>query len=148
MIFTKRTNTDNRLPEIFDAMLRTDWLGGQVDSGNNIRNNPAVNIVETTDNFIVEVAAPGKAKDEFVIALDNEILTISSEEKEEKNSAATDIKYTRKEFSYSSFKRTFSLPETVNSEQISANYENGILVITMPKREEAKVQAKRMIEIS
>ena len=109
---------------------------------------PAVNIHESDENFIVEVAAPGKSKEDFKIELDNDVLTISAEDKIDKEASDKNGKYTRREFSYSTFKRAFSLPDTVDSSKISANYNNGVLEIGLPKKEEAKVQAKRMIEIS
>lgn len=148
MTLTKRTTNDNWLPSIFDDMFKTDWLGGTTNVNNIGVSIPAVNIKESDDNFMVEVAVPGMKKDQFNIELDNDMLTISSQEKDEKETNLEDGKFTRREFSYKSFKRAFSLPETVDSEQIAANYENGVLFITLPKREEAKVQAKRMIEIS
>ena len=148
MTLTKRTTNDNWLPSIFDDMFKTDWLGGTTNVNNIGVSIPAVNIKESDDNFMVEVAVPGMKKDQFNIELDNDMLTISSQEKDEKETNLEDGKFTRREFSYKSFKRAFSLPETVDSEQIAATYENGVLFITLPKREEAKVQAKRMIEIS
>lgn len=148
MTLTKRTTNDNWLPSIFDDMFKTDWLGGTTNVNNIGVSIPAVNIKESDDKFMVEVAVPGMKKDQFNIELDNDMLTISSQEKDEKETNLEDGKFTRREFSYKSFKRAFSLPETVDSEQIAANYENGVLFITLPKREEAKVQAKRMIEIS
>lgn len=148
MTLTKRTTNDNWLPSIFDDMFKTDWLGGTANVNNIGVSIPAVNITESDDNFKVEVAAPGKAKKDFNIELENDVLTISSEMNDEKETPVENGKFTRREFSYHSFKRAFGLPETVNSEEISANYENGVLTILLPKREEAKVQAKRMISIS
>ncbi|QED37456.1 Hsp20/alpha crystallin family protein [Antarcticibacterium arcticum] len=143
-----KRNEANWLPSVFDDMFKTDWLGGTTNVNSIGTSIPAVNIQETDDNFMVEVAAPGKTRDDFNIELDNDILTISSEEKKEMETSDKSGRYTRKEFSYSNFKRAFSLPETVNNEMISASYENGVLLINLPKKEEAKVQAKRMIEIS
>ena len=139
---------ENWLPSVFDDMFKTDWLGGTTNVNNIGTRIPAVNIHESDENFIVEVAAPGKSKEDFKIELDNDVLTISTEEKLEKETSEKSGKYTRKEFSYSTFKRAFSLPETVDNSKISANYNNGVLEIALPKKEEAKVQAKRMIEIS
>ena len=85
-------------------------------------------------------------KEEFNIALDNDILIISSEN--EKTTPEEKDDYTRKEFSYNKFKRSFNLPDTVNRTDILASYENGILLVKLPKKEEAKVQPKRLIEIS
>tara|TARA_R100000935_G_C2758128_1_gene132490 strand:+ start:32 stop:475 length:444 start_codon:yes stop_codon:yes gene_type:complete len=143
-----KRNEANWLPSVFDDMFKTDWLGGTTNVNSIGTSIPAVNIQETDDNFKVEVAAPGKTRDDFNIELDNDILTISSEEKKEMETTEKNGRYTRKEFSYSNFKRAFSLPETVHNEKISASYENGVLLINLPKKEEAKVQAKRMIEIS
>ncbi|MAN27220.1 MULTISPECIES: Hsp20/alpha crystallin family protein [Mesonia] len=147
MSLVKRTAADNWLPSIFDDMFKTDWLGGTSNVNNIGVSIPAVNIQETEENFLVEVAAPGKTKEDFNIELDKDVLTISSETKKE-NKEEEKGKFTRREFSYSTFKRAFSLPETVDSTKINASYENGVLLINLPKKEEAKVQAKRMIEIS
>ena len=143
-----KRNEANWLPSVFDDMFKTDWLGGTTNVNSIGTSIPAVNIQETEDMFKVEVAAPGKTREDFNIELDNDVLTISAEEKKENETTEKNGKFTRKEFSYSNFKRAFSLPETVNSEEISASYENGVLMINLPKKEEAKVQPKRMIEIS
>ena len=144
-----KRNTDNWLPSIFDDMFKTDWM----DNGNNGLSRigtsvPAVNIAESDDAFTLEVAAPGMTKKDFNLELDNGVLTISSEVKKEDEQKENGGRFTRREFSYTSFKRAFSLPETVDPEKISAKYNEGVLVIELPKREEAKVQAKRMIEIA
>jgi HSP20 family protein len=106
---------------------------------------PAVNIAENNDEFRIEVAAPGLNKDDFKLNLENDVLSISvnKEEKKEENEG----KYTRKEFSYTSFCRTFTLPESVNSENISASHKDGILTIHVPKREEAKPKPAREIAV-
>ncbi|WP_424494514.1 Hsp20/alpha crystallin family protein [Salinimicrobium sp. GXAS 041] len=143
-----KRNPDNWLPSVFDDMFKTDWLGGTTNVNSIGTSIPAVNIQETDDNFLVAVAVPGKTKEDFNIELDNDVLTISSEVKKENEVSENNGKFTRKEFSYSSFKRAFSLPDTVDGEKISAAYNNGVLEINLPKKEEAKVQAKRMIEIS
>lgn len=138
--------TTNRFPfpAVFDEFFKPDWMGGMERMNNTV---PPVNIKETETNFVVELAAPGKRKEDFNIELDDNVLTISSESKHEKEEKDNDGKYTRKEFSYSSFKRAFTLPEIVNESVINASYENGVLHITLPKREEALPKPKRMIEI-
>ena len=83
MSLVKRTTADNWLPSMLDDMFKTDWLGGTSNVNNIGVSIPAVNIQETEDNFLVEVAAPGKAKEDFNIELDNDVLTISSESKKE-----------------------------------------------------------------
>lgn len=142
-----KRNEANWLPSVFDDMLKTDWLGGTSSMENIGTRIPAVNIQELEDNFILAVAAPGKSKKEFNIELDNNILSISSEENEKQGSTDVNGKFTRKEFNYNNFRRDFSLPETVESDKISASYKNGVLEITLPKKEEAKQKAKRMIQI-
>jgi HSP20 family protein len=107
---------------------------------------PAVNIREREDHFLLELAAPGMKKDDFKIKLDNNVLTISSEQKEE--SEETKEKFTRKEFFYQSFSRSFTLPKSVDLDKIKADYNNGVLSLNMPKREEAKVAINREIAIS
>lgn len=143
-----KRNEANWLPSVFDDMFKTDWLGGTTNVNSIGTSIPAVNIHENDDMFEVHVAAPGKTKEDFKIELDNDVLTISSEERNEEETKDKKGRFTRKEFSYSNFKRAFSLPETVDSEKISASYNNGVLEISLPKKEEAKVQAKRMIEIA
>lgn len=143
-----KRNEANWLPSVFDDMFKADWLGGTTNVNSIGTSIPAVNIQETEDMFKVEVAAPGKTREDFNIELDNDVLTISAEEKKENETSEQNGRFTRKEFSYSNFKRAFSLPETVNNEEISASYENGVLMISLPKKEEARVQPKRMIEIS
>ncbi len=107
---------------------------------------PKVNIKETADSFMVEMAVPGLKKSDFHLDLDNQVLSISTATKEENEHQ--DENYTRREFGYSSFKRTFTLPESVNDEKINANYKDGILSILLPKKEEAKQKPARSIKIS
>ena len=106
---------------------------------------PSVNVKEVDKFYIIELAAPGLTKADFDINIDNNIITISSgsEQKEED----TNENYTKREFCYSAFKRAFTLPDTANPEDIDAKYENGILEITITKKEEAQVKPKRKINI-
>ena len=107
---------------------------------------PAVNIAETAENFTIELSAPGFTKESFKVEVENDVLTISGEQKNENKEEGKT--YTRKEFSYGSFKRAFSLPKTVDTDKIDAKYDNGILKITVSKREEAKAKPAREIQIS
>ncbi len=144
MSLIKKTD---RLPFLFEDFFTNDWLGGTTNVSRIGFNTPAVNVKETDENFILELASPGFVKEDFNIELDNDVLTISSEittEKETKEEG----KYTRKEFNYSTFKRSFNLPDTVDGTRIEASYENGMLLAVLPKKEEAKIQPKRLIEIS
>ena len=145
MNLVKRNNPNAAalFPSLLEELFRPDWMGG-VQNGNTL-NVPPVNIRETDTTYEVELSAPGKSKEDFNIELDENVLTISSEQKNE--SKTEDGRFTRKEFSYSSFRRAFTLPETVNEDEIRASYDNGILRISLPKREEALPKPKRSIDI-
>jgi HSP20 family protein len=106
---------------------------------------PAANIIEADDHFDIELAAPGKKKSDFTIELDEGVLTISSET--ETKSTEKEGSFTRKEFGYTSFKRSFNIPETVSADKISANYKEGILTVSLPKKAEALPQPKKLISI-
>lgn len=109
---------------------------------------PAVNIKESAENYTIELAAPGKKKEDFNIQLDHNLLTISSEEKIENTEDKKEENYTRREYRYSSFSRSFTLPDAADNEKISASYQDGVLNIVIAKKEEAKVKPTRLIEIS
>ncbi len=109
---------------------------------------PSVNIKENADNFVVEMATQGMKKEDFLIELHNNTLTIKSELKNESVTKENE-NYTRKEFSYQSFQRSFNLNNrVVDDANIEAKYENGILCLTLPKKEEAKEKPARMIQIA
>jgi HSP20 family protein len=125
-----------------NEVFKPDWFGGIENFGNSF---PAVNIRENERDFEVEIAVPGKKKEDFNIEVDNNVLTVSLEYKKEEE--VKEDNYTRREFSFNSFKRAFTLPETVNVEKINASYTDGILRFTLPKKEEALPKPKRLIEI-
>lgn len=112
--------------------------------------NPAVNISEDQAGFLLEVAAPGFQKEDFEIAVNHNQLTIKGKLAEaiSENTDGQPRKFTRREFHFSKFERSFTLPNTVDAERISANYLNGILNISIPKKEEAKERLPRTIQIS
>lgn len=149
MSIMKRNEWQPMLPGFFNDFLTRDlWNWGL--SNNSVTNTtiPAVNIKETNDTFDVEVAAPGMGKEDFRIELDGNTLTISSEKTNELNENE-DERYSRREFSYQSFQRKFELPkDVVDAEKIEARYENGLLHLIIPKKEEAKQRPPRMIQIS
>lgn len=117
--------------------------------GNNgIGQIPAVNVVENKEGFRIEVAAPGLKKEDFKLSLNHNRLTISAQHQAETAEDNKDEKYTRHEFSYRSFQRTFTLPQSVNGEAVEATYTDGILYVSLPKREEAKVKPAREIAIA
>lgn len=107
---------------------------------------PAVNVIEDADGYVLALAAPGYAKEAIEVKIDDNVLTISSEKKEDAIEKESE-KFTRREFKYSEFKRTFTLPDTVDATKIAANYENGILTLSIPKKEEAKPLPVRTIKI-
>ena len=146
MTLVKR-NSDNSFPSLFDNFFSRDWMDWNSSNYSNTNTTlPAVNVREDDHEFTIEVAAPGMKKDDFKISLDNNQLSISSEIKRENESK--DGKYSRKEFSYQSFQRSFRLPvELIDGDKISAKYNEGILCIHLPKKEEVKPKPSRMISI-
>jgi len=138
------------LPSVFNDFFRPwgsffDTNGGSMFNHLNPLNLPAVNIAEKKDRFDVSLAVPGMKKEDFNIDVEGNVLTISAEKKEEREEK--DERYTRKEFNYSSFTRSFTLPEGVNKERIDATYENGLLNVALPKTEEAKKAASKHIAV-
>jgi len=147
MTIVKRNGTPSMLPDLWDNFFNKDIFGWNSNLANEGQSLPAVNIKETNDDYLVEMAAPGMKKEDFKIELDGTALTISSERKEE-NTNNEEGNYSRREFSYQSFYRTFHLPkDVVDSEKINAKYEDGILKLIIPKREEAKQKPARLINI-
>ncbi len=105
-------------------------------------NFPAVNINETNDAYELEFNVPGRNKQDFKITIDKNILTVSFDKKEEQKDETK--KQVKKEFSLQSFKRSFTLDEKINANDINAKYENGLLVLSLPKKEEVKIQPKEI----
>lgn len=147
-IVKRNANMFPAMPDLFNDMFTRDLFNWGL--GNNSTTNtsiPAVNIRETNDTFEVEMAAPGMTKQDFKIELDNNTLTISSE-KENEHEESNEGRYTKREFSYQAFQRMFQLPkEVVDADKINARYENGLLMLTIPKKEEAKMRPPRKIEV-
>jgi HSP20 family protein len=127
------------LPEFLN-----DFVSSKDIKPTNWLNEPSVNVKENDDSFGLELAIPGMNKEDIKIDIDNNELKISAnkEVKEENND------YVRREFHYTSFEKVFELPETVNSDEIAASMENGVLTVHLPKREEAKVKPAREIKIA
>ena len=126
---------------IFDEFFNTDWLPAP-------RYNspvPAVNIQEGEKAFILELAVPGKSKNDFEIELDQDVLSIAAEAANVENEPTNT--FSRKEFNYSAFKRAFTLPDSVDTSKIKAKYIHGILRVELPKREEALPQPSKRIAI-
>ncbi len=110
-----------------------------------VQSVPAVNISETEKSFEVSMAAPGLSRKDFNVSVDDGLLTISSEKKEEKETKEKD--YTRQEYSYSSFSRSFALPENVKDDEVNARYEDGVLKVTLAKRSLPAQKGKKAIEV-
>jgi len=134
------------MPSFIDEFFGKDWMDSVFSDQPGI-STPAVNVKETDEDYQIEVAAPGLDKKDFKVDLDNNVLTISSE-KEHKDEQKEEGKYMRREFSYSSFNRSFSLPDAVDAENIKAKHRDGILLVVIPKREEARRKAPKQIAIS
>ena len=138
----------NQYQSLFDRLFESDLMDWS--NKNFSRTNttlPSVNIKENQDGFEVEVAAPGLNKNDFKLELDHDQLTISSEKKIE-SETTTEERFTRREFSYQSFSRTFTLPNIVEADKIKAKYDNGILRVSIPKKEEARPSPSKQITIS
>ncbi len=143
MALVRRSNTlFPMLSDFLEDFFNTDIFNDMPAVQSSV---PAVNIKETDKSYVIELAAPGLKKDDFEIDLDNNVLTISYQKKEEKEDK--DEHYTRREFYFSEFKRSFTLPETADLDKIDAKYKDGILEITIEKKDEAKVKPKKKINI-
>jgi HSP20 family protein len=138
------------IPSLLNDFFTDDWLDSSLSNWRSTGTTlPAVNVRETNDDFRIEVAAPGMKRDDFKVELDNHVLTISSEREQKQEEKDNQGNYTRQEFSYQSFQRSFSLPkDKIEGEKISARYEDGILHITVPKKETAKVRPVKQIAVS
>lgn len=133
------------LPALFDNL----FLENKLDTLNNYEtfSIPAINIIENLSNFVLEIAAPGLDKTDFKIEVEEDTLKIASNRVIDKEEENKDSQFIKREFNYNNFDRSFKLPENIQSESIQANYDSGVLKITLPKMEEKKV-FKKMVEIS
>lgn len=146
MSIVRRRDAGSMLPDLWGNFLNQDVFGWDSNFVNEGQSLPAVNIKENKDSFQVEMAAPGMKKSDFKIQIDGSALIISSEKKHEDEQKKDN--YSRREFSYQSFYRTFHLPkEIVDSDKINAKYEDGILKLEIPKREESKHKPSRLIDV-
>ncbi|OQP49758.1 heat-shock protein [Niastella yeongjuensis] len=147
-VIKRNGNSLPAFPSLFDDFFSREFFNwGNNNFSPTSTTVPAVNIKESADEFMVEVAAPGMEKKDFNILLDGTQLTISSAKQYEETKKVES--YTRREFSYQSFTRTFQLPkDVVDAEKIMAIYENGLLKLTIPKKEEAKQKGPKQISIN
>jgi HSP20 family protein len=144
---TKSNKNENFVPTVFSEFfdnakfMGKNWL--ETELGLHM---PAVNIKESNKEFNLEFAAPGFKKEDFKVSIDKDVLNVRAEKEEEKSEE--NKKFTRKEFSYSSFSRSFTLPGIVNADKIGATYTNGILKLSIPKKEETKETSKKEIRVA
>lgn len=145
MTLIKRSNwpalmNDTWLTDFFDnnRFFDADWM-------KRFQEIPAVNVVEKNNLFEIELAAPGLKKDDFKITVENGVLTILAEKEEEKE--VTEKNFTRREFNYENFTRSFTLPENVNEEKVDAHYENGILQLKIAKKEIVAEKKRKAIAV-
>jgi HSP20 family protein len=129
-------------PSLIDDFINTDWNLKVPSFSGTV---PAVNIKELDSQFEIELAVPGMKKDDFEIEVEDGVLSISSTQEEEQVNEKG--KFTRREFSYSSFRRSFSLPDSVDSTNIDATYKEGVLLVLLPKHKEAQPQPRKLIKI-
>lgn len=136
-----RRNGFNDFPSLFDEFFN-DWNQGSMVKPTSV----SVNVRESDEAYTLEVVAPGFEKEEFNLSLENNMLTISHEKKSESNES--EHNYTRREYHFQSFKRSFRLPENgIDLEQISAAYKAGVLHIVLPKKKKEEVKTSKFIEI-
>src|SRR5678816_3497032 len=145
MCIRDRTKTSERFPTFFDDFFKpwNEWFDNESNFPVRQARVPSVNITENKDEYNVSLAVPGMKKDDFRIDVEGNILTISCEKGETKEEK--EKRYTRREYSYSSFSRSFTLPDEVNREKIDARYEEGLLKISLPRKEEVKKFAAKHI---
>jgi HSP20 family protein len=130
-------------PAMFDDFFTRDFYGPSF--GKTGVSVPAVNIIETHDDFRLEMVAPGMRKENFNVALQENVLTVSYDHEDNREGERRGWKYKTREYNYHSFARSFSLPDMVETGKIQAKYEDGILNITIPKKEEARSKPPRQI---
>ena len=135
----------NYVPAYWDDFFNDSFFN-QVKSTSCTGTIPAVNVSENDEGYTIEVAAPGIERKDFNLEVDNEVLTISTEQKASKEEQKQT--FLRREFNFQTFKRSFQLPETIDHEQIKATHEAGILTLTLPKKEEEIQKAPRQIEVN
>ena len=133
----QKNNINPFFNDVFDSILNDRFISDKL-----INRTPAVNIAETENDFQIELATPGLKKEDFKINLDKNVLSVSAEKKTEENTETK--KFSKREYSYNSFVRSFTLPDSADHSKIEADYTDGILKLTVAKREEAKFQSREI----
>ena len=130
-------NAVNPFTDVFESIFNDSFISDRLTT-----KVPAVNIAETENDFHIELAVPGLKKEDFKISLDKNVLSVSAEQKTENKQE--EKRYNKREYSYTSFVRSFTLPETADQERIDAEYVDGILRVTVAKKEEAKMLTREI----
>lgn len=147
MTLLKTKKNGNAIPSLLSDFFDSDkFFKNHFFERNFDQSLPAVNIKENSGQYNIEFAAPGFNKNDFKIGIEENILTISAEKKQEKKE--TKDHYTRKEFSFNSFSRSFTLPQTVNTDKVEAKYDDGILKLNISKKEQSKSSPKKEIKVA
>ena len=143
-LLKRRSSLPSLMTNLFetDPFFNVDWIGDRFS----MTEIPAANIVQRNGEFDIELAVPGMKRDDFHITCENGLLTIKGEKEEENMNEGDD--FTRREYNFNSFSRTFNLPESVKSEDVKAKYDNGVLKVIVPKKKEAKAKVVKEIKIS
>jgi HSP20 family protein len=138
--FNRNKENQTFLPginDVFESIFNDSFFSDRM-----VTRVPAVNVSESNENYHIELAAPGLKKQDFKISIDDNVLSISVEQQSEQSQ--NDRKYNKREYNYSSFVRSFTLPELADQNRIEASYENGILKIDVAKKEEAKTVSRQI----
>jgi HSP20 family protein len=144
---TTKNKTENMLPSFISDLFDSDkFFGNRWFEREFSATLPAVNVIENGKEFQIEFAAPGFSKSDFRVSVENNVLSVSAEKREEKSKE--DERFTRREFAYNSFSRSFTLPQSVNADKIEAKYNDGILSLHVAKKEGHRSDAKKEIRIS
>ena len=143
-MMTPVKRTQHWLPNVFNDFFNDDFYGSVL--GRRQAASPAVNVVDTGNGFRIEVGAPGIAKEDFKVDINKDnVLTISAEKKTEAENRSE--RYLRKEFGYSQFKQTLLLPDEIDKDAIAASYENGVLSVSVPKKEKPDEETHKVIDV-
>ncbi|MEM8908443.1 MAG: Hsp20/alpha crystallin family protein [Bacteroidota bacterium] len=145
--YRRRSFFPHNFDHLFNDLINHSF-GGSLDE-HFVSKRPAVNVITNADNYQLEVAVPGLRKEDIDLQVEKQVLTISAVKKETTEDTTTEagVKYSRREFDYATFKRTFHLNDTIDVNQINASYQDGVLLVTLPKKEEA-IEKSRAIEIA
>jgi HSP20 family protein len=147
-IVKRNTNFFPAIPSLVEEFLNADWRDSLASWRANVTTVPSVNVAETDDALMIEVAAPGMRREDFKVELDNEILTISSQHSDSREENDRSTNYIRKEFMFNSFQRSFAVPSgKVKANDITAKYRDGILRVIVPKSDEFRRKPAKQISI-